>query len=201
MYLAVVVEVGVEANRVAARGLQVDVHRVLRVVVREPDVEFEAAASSTSKGTKTRAERKNGAPVLVGRAVRAGDEHLGGVEALLGAAREHRAAVAERQAGRQRGHLLRQAPHAPRTAPAPAPLQRRLVVVGEGDAARLVEEAHARCQRVQRFNPFSGVVNHTPLTILKRPDQHLVDFFVGAQRGTQRKRHGRFHRVVLLTVV
>lgn len=40
---AVVVEVGVETDCMIARRLQVDVHRRVRVVRREPYVEFETA--------------------------------------------------------------------------------------------------------------------------------------------------------------
>jgi len=76
--LAVVVQVGVEANRLVASCLQVDEWRRLRVVSGKEDVELEAA-------------------VVVGRVLGPCNEDFHHVEAFFVTTGEHGAAVGERQ--------------------------------------------------------------------------------------------------------
>ena len=109
-HLAVVVEVRVEAHRVAAGRVQVDQHRRVRIVVRKVDVEEEAA-------------------VGVGRVGRRGDEHLHQVEPAQVDPHKDRAAEAQRQTGGQGDRLLGQPLHPRRVRALARRPHRRLEVV------------------------------------------------------------------------
>lgn len=140
-HLAVVVKIRIEPDRSPAGRLEIDHHRIVRIVRGKVDVELEAA-------------------VGVGRLGRPGYQDLHHVEPVRVAAHEDAAAVGQRQ-GRRQGHgFLGEAFDARRVVALAGRAHVRLEVVGHGELEAAVRVLDYHLVRVCGSFFFSSRIIH-----------------------------------------